>query len=123
MKKLLVSLVAVIMMSSTAVFAASETPISDWVNKQTSKITKTEKDANAKAAEAKKKQQEKVQKEKEKAAKERAKQQGITYEQYLELTSQTEEDLKAKISENCERNLKTSFVFGAIAKVPIILVD
>lgn len=48
--------------------------------------------------------------------KERAKQQGITYEQYLELTSQTEDDLKAKISENCERNLKTSFVFGAIAK-------
>lgn len=48
--------------------------------------------------------------------KERAKQQGITYEQYLQLTNQTEEDLTAKIRENCERNLKTSFVFGKIAK-------
>lgn len=48
--------------------------------------------------------------------KERAKQQGITYEQYLQLTAQTEEELKAKLSENCERNLKTSFVFGKIAK-------
>ena len=47
---------------------------------------------------------------------ERAKQQGITYEQYLQLTNQTDEELVAKIRENCERNLKTSFVFGKIAK-------
>ena len=47
---------------------------------------------------------------------ERAKQQGINFEQYLQLTNQTEEELTAKIRENCERNLKTSFVFGAIAK-------
>jgi len=68
MKKLLVSLMALIMMSSTAAFAASETPVSDWLNKQTSKITNTEKNANAKSAQAKKRHQEKVQKEKEKAA-------------------------------------------------------
>ena len=48
--------------------------------------------------------------------KERAKQQGINYEQYLQLTNQTEEELLAKIRENCARNLKTSFVFGKIAK-------
>lgn len=48
--------------------------------------------------------------------KERAKQQGINYEQYLQLTNQTEEELLAKIRENCTRNLKTSFVFGKIAK-------
>lgn len=47
---------------------------------------------------------------------ERAKQQGINYEQYLQLTNQTDEELVAKIRENCERNLKTSFVFGKIAK-------
>ncbi len=47
---------------------------------------------------------------------ERAKQQGITYEQYLQLTNQNDEELTAKIRENCERNLKTSFVFGKIAK-------
>ena len=47
---------------------------------------------------------------------ERAKQQGINFEQYLQLTNQTEEELIAKIRENCERNLKTSFVFGKIAK-------
>ena len=75
MRKLLVTLVAMVMMTSTAAFAASETPVSDWINKQTSKITQKEQDANAKAAAAKKKQQAKVQKEREKAAKARAKQQ------------------------------------------------
>ena len=48
--------------------------------------------------------------------KERITQQGLTYEQYLQLTNQTEETLLVQIRENCERNLKTSFVFGAIAK-------
>lgn len=75
MKKLLISLMAMIMMSSTAVFAASETPVSDWLNKQTAKVTNREKDAATKSAEAKKKHQEKVQKEREKAAKAKQKRQ------------------------------------------------
>ena len=76
MRKLLISLMALMMMSSTAVFAeTSATPVSDWLNKQTSKITDREKDVATKSAEAKKKQQEKVQKEREKAAQAKQKRQ------------------------------------------------
>lgn len=38
MKKILVSLMALTILSSTAVYA-SDTPISDWINSKTSKIT------------------------------------------------------------------------------------
>ena len=42
MKKGIVALLALIMLSSTAVYA-SDTPISDWINSKTSKITQKEK--------------------------------------------------------------------------------
>ena len=58
MKKILVSLMALTILSSTAVYA-SDTPISDWINSKTSKITQKEKSASQKAAERRKKQQEK----------------------------------------------------------------
>ena len=62
MKKTLVALMALVMLSSTAVYAASDTPISDWINSKTSKITQKEKSAAAKAEAKKKKRQEKIQK-------------------------------------------------------------
>ena len=65
MKKILVSLMALTILSSTAVYA-SDTPISDWINSKTSKITQKEKSASQKAAERRKKQQEKVAKQKAK---------------------------------------------------------
>ena len=48
MKKILVSLMALTILSSTAVYA-SDTPISDWINSKTSKITQKEKSASQKA--------------------------------------------------------------------------
>ena len=64
MKKGIVALLALIMLSSTAVYA-SDTPISDWINSKTSKITEKEKSASQKAAEKEKKRQEKIQKQKQ----------------------------------------------------------
>ncbi len=67
MKKGIVALLAVIMLSSTAVYA-SDTPISDWINSKTSKITRKEKEASQKAAEREKKRQEKIRKQQKKQA-------------------------------------------------------
>ncbi len=67
MKKTLVALMAMVMLSSTAVYA-SDTPISDWINSKTSKITQKEQSAAAKAEARKKKQQEKIAKQKAKQA-------------------------------------------------------
>ena len=79
MKKTLVALLAVVMISIGAAQAAttSSTPISDWLNKKTSAITKAETDtankieARKKEAEAKKAAREKALAER-KAAREKA---------------------------------------------------
>lgn len=68
MKKTLVALMAMVMLSSTAAFAASDTPISDWINSKTSKITQREKSAAAKAEAKRKKREAKIQKQKRKQA-------------------------------------------------------
>ncbi len=71
MKKTLVALLAVVMISMGAAQAAtSSTPISDWLNKKTSAITKTEQDT-ANKIEAKKKEAEAKKAAREKAAAER----------------------------------------------------
>lgn len=72
MKKVLISAMALIVLSSTAVYA-SDTPVSDWINSKTQKITKTEQTAAQKAAAKKKKQQEKIAKQKAKQAEARKK--------------------------------------------------
>lgn len=72
MKKSLVALLAMIILSSTAVYA-SDTPISDWINSKTSKITQKEKSAAAKAEADRKKRQEKIAKQKAKQAEARKK--------------------------------------------------
>lgn len=103
MKKLLVSLIAMVMLSSTAGIAAtvSETPVTDWINKQTSKITKTEKNASTKAAEARKKQQDKIKKEQEKAAKAKAKREAkIKKEKEKAAKKQAEAKAKQKQTES-----------------------
>lgn len=109
MKKLLISFMAIVMMSSTAVFAASETPVSDWLNKQTSKITNQEKNAAAKSAEAKKKQQEKIQKEKEKAAKAKQKRQEKIQKE-KEKAAKQQAETNSKI-ETKKQQLKEFFTF------------
>ena len=57
MKKLFATLFVAIIFSSTAALAASDTPVTDWINNKTSKVTQTEKNANAKIDAAKKQQE------------------------------------------------------------------
>ena len=48
---------------------------------------------------------------------------GLTFEQYLEITGQTEEKLKADLRVSCVKNLKTFLVLQAIAAKEHMLVD
>lgn len=94
MKKGLVALLAMVILSSTAVYA-SDTPISDWINSKTSKITQKEKTASQKAAEREKKRQEKIQKQKQKQAeaKKKAEQRKKERQQKVETKKQQLKDL------------------------------
>ena len=70
-------------------------------NKQTSKITTTEKNASTKAAEARKKQQDKIKKEQEKAAKAKAKREAkIKKEKEKAAKKQAEAKAKQKQTES-----------------------
>ncbi len=93
MKKTLIALLAMIMLSSTAVYA-SNTPVSDWINGKTQKITQKEQSANAKAAANRKKQQEKVAKERAKQAEARKKQQEKIAKERQKAAAKRAEDQK-----------------------------
>lgn len=48
---------------------------------------------------------------------------GLTFQQYLEITGQTEEDLKKQLREGAEKNLKQFLVLNEIARVEHMVVD
>ena len=72
MKKGLVALLAMVILSSTAVYA-SDTPISDWINSKTSKITE-KKNRITKGCRKRKKRQEKIKNSRKNRLKQRKKQ-------------------------------------------------
>ena len=47
----------------------------------------------------------------------------MTFQQYLEITGQTEEDLKKQLREGAEKNLKQFLVLNEIARVEHMVVD
>lgn len=68
MKKKLVALLAISVLTMSSVYAAeTQGPISKWLNKKTESVAKKEQQTNAQIAARKKAQQEKVAKEKAKA--------------------------------------------------------
>ena len=48
---------------------------------------------------------------------------GLTFQQYLEITGQTEEDLKKQLRQGAEKNLKQFLVLNEIARVEHMVVD